>query len=270
MGPRIAILIADSEIDPFPEIKIAQRSYINFLETIPGVDVFYFSGRNLGKKGLLISNLLERIRYSKAGRILQIMDFFILYRHNIKIPSAVFQGNQIHVDVQEGLRNLGPKLLSSINLLSNSQYDYYFKTTLSSIANMEPILEILSNRDPDSHLYAGPIVRMKKKEFVSGSCLIVSSMTANHLIKNRFRWNHGRLDDVAIGNLLQNTVPITALDSISFSSIGEVAKVPVLKLLSFHHFRCKSNTVPRQDVAILENLLGRLSDSKFLEKDYYL
>ncbi len=269
MGSTIAILIADSEVEPFPEIKIAQERYIQFLESLTGVEVFYFRGRSLGKSAVNASNFLEKVRYSKAGRLFQLIDFLVLYRHNIKIPSAGTQGKQIEIDIPEGLRNLGPKFLATINFLAKEKYDFYYKTTLSSVANMELILNMLATLNPEEHLYAGPIVKVKNKEFVSGSSLIMSRKTANYLLKNRLRWNHGNLDDVAVGNLLQNHVPITAMKSRSFSSIQEVATVPIEKLSEIHHFRCKSNATPRQDVAILNLLIELLVERNILHKDFF-
>jgi hypothetical protein len=267
LGSTIAILIADSEVEPFPEIKIAQERYIQFLESITGVNVFYFRGQGVGKNAVSASNFLEKVRYSKARHLLQMIDFLVLYRHNIRIPSAQSAGRQIEVNVPEGLRSLGPKFLATLQFLSESKYDFYYKTTLSSIAHINLILNTLAARDPEEHLYAGPIVNVKNKQFVSGSSLLLSRKTANFLLENKLRWNHGKLDDVAIGNLLRKNVPITAMKSKSFSNIQEVAAVSIEEFLEVHHYRCKSNLIPRQDVAILKSLVERLVESKILGKE---
>jgi hypothetical protein len=266
--PRIAILIADSDVEPFPEIKLAQERYVQFLESFAGIDVFYFRGRSRRKSEERASRFLEKVRYSKAGRVLQVIDFLVLYRHNLKVPLVAGMGKQINVEIAEGLRNLGPKFLATLHYLSKNEYDFYYKTTLSSIANMELILEFLMSSNPQEHLYAGPKVQVKSKQFVSGSSLILSSKTARFLVQNRFRWNHGKLDDVAIGILLQNEVPISVINSRSFSSIEEVASVSVKELSENHHFRCKSNAIPRQDVAILRFLIERLVEVKVFHEDY--
>jgi hypothetical protein len=257
-GLKIAVVIADSSGEPFTAIKDALHPSIWNNLTSSGVDVFYVSGKKSTFLKGLINNLSEGVRYSKLWPIQNLIDCILLSRYNKVLPPCNVKENLIEVEICEGLRTLGVKMLSAYNYLYRENYDYIFKTTLSSIVNEKVFLEFIHKLPRYSIVYGGTPVNFGLHPFASGSNTLLSKQALGLLFRDLARWNHGFLDDVAMGRIFEEITEITPIASLHIESIDELNQIPDLELKQTIHFRCKSRATPRNDVQIIQELRSRL------------
>lgn len=84
-------------------------------------------------------------------------------------------------------------------LIKNYDFDYIYRTNLSSVINLDKLYSYIQNNNVD---YAGH----DYIKFISGSGIILSKKTCNILIKDESLINNNNPDDYAIGLKLENLV----------------------------------------------------------------
>jgi hypothetical protein len=89
------------------------------------------------------------------------------------------------------------KTLESMEKLRNTDFDYIFRTNLSSFIIINKLIEI-GNNLPDN-VYAGCIGKAKKIIFCSGSGFWLSKKYVNLLLDNKDKLKIDLLDDLVIG-----------------------------------------------------------------------
>ena len=142
---KIAIVIADSSGEPFEEIKTSLHPGIWERLAFLGVDIFYVKGEEPTGLQQILNNFSEGFRYSKFWPVQNLLDRFLLLKFNSRIPSCSVNQQFIEVKICEGLRTLGVKMLSAYRYIYQENYDYIFKTTLSSIVNEEVFLSFIED-----------------------------------------------------------------------------------------------------------------------------
>ena len=97
--------------------------------------------------------------------------------------------------------------------------------------------------------------------FISGSFTILNRKAMNLLLNSRRRLDFSLIDDVCFGRLFKsNEISTEDLASIN---VEEVSSVPSLE--SIHetfHFRCKSGTVNRNDLAVMQHLMRQIKKNE--------
>ncbi len=256
---RVAVVIADSYGEPFESIKreIHDSVWKEFSEA--GIDIFYSIGKPLNKVTGGLAILSDKYRYSNIRALQRLFDRFCLVNNNFILPKTFENNGVVSVNVSEGLRNLGVKMLATFEYLYNEEYDFVYKTTLSSILNYQLFREVLINAPTNTIFYAGTKISLTAKPFVSGANLFLNRKAVEYLLASKRKWNHGNLDDVEIGNLMRGVTELVSLPSLNIASVDEVANIPTPVLARMLHIRCKSNEIPRQDIAIMRSILERLS-----------
>lgn len=255
---KAAIIIADTYGEPFETIKRETKEDLVKGFAQIGVDVFYFIGepkRNLHER---IEKLSNRIRYSKTWPIQRFYDAVALFRNNVFVPEVKIDESQIFVKCPEGLRYLGVKDLAVMEHLYKLGYQIIYKTTLSSIfpkRNFEKWIQEINN-DP---YYGGTLISFGSIPFVSGANLMLNRTAIEILLKRKWKWNHGELDDVAIGKILNGKVKISPIKSRNISTIEQVGEIPLEELRNLRHIRCKSQEEPRNDLEIIRAVLREMS-----------
>jgi hypothetical protein len=208
-----------------------------------------------------MEQISNRLRYSRFWPLQRIFDTLILLRFNFFSPKTSIANQNISVNVGEGLRKLGVKVLSGLSILEKN-YDIVIKTTSSSAFNFKKLHEGIENLPLSDGvpIYAGSVINFNsKKPFISGANLLLDKNAIRILIKNKFKWNHGELDDVAIGKIMRsNGVSIHELTTLNIDSIAALEKISSEILNDNQHFRCKSSDVPRNDLDILTTIASRL------------
>jgi|688.fasta_scaffold584040_1 hypothetical protein len=258
-----AILVAMADEYPFKEIHESLHSELEGLYKKYGFDVFYVYARKSSKLEKSIRRAIEEIRWGKFYLLLRIYDLLILSRFKYFIPNCTVQGKYIRVNVPEDLRHLSIKILSSLEVIKNLEYDLVIRTTASSILNPRLISIQCSRIASLSNIYYGgkEIRQMDGFRFISGSFTILNRKAMNLLLNSRRRLDFSLIDDVCFGRLFKsNEISTEDLASIN---VEEVSSVPSLE--SIHetfHFRCKSGTVNRNDLAVMQHLMRQIKKNE--------
>ncbi len=258
---KLAIFIADSGLEPFPSIK-SECEGIHLGLNSDRTKVFFISGEK--KCEPTLSRISDKIRYTKLWPIQYSVDNLTLKLKSLREIKISESGNSLSVGgSKEGLRFLGRNFLAATQYAYSNKFDFMVKTTISSVFNPEKLWEFLDNHDWDYPLYAGrkiapPDGRVRKNfTFVSGSCVLLNRESMRLVLENARYWDHGLLDDVALGRLLHKKVPITEFSSADLSSISGASTLPEKYFQSIVHFRCKSAQRPRNDSEIMKLVFNR-------------
>jgi len=259
-NPKVAVLVADTFGDPFESIKrdIQPRVW-DFSQTI---DVYYMMGVRPTKVESLLNNFTNSARYSKLWRLQRLFDRYQLALIARRGRNVVKKGNELRVDIPEGLRYLGLKVIESIKFLHEQNYDIIYKTTLSSLVNPKVFSGTIEKVQLDSPFYGGTPMNFGTHPFVSGANLMINRRTSEIILSSLDNWDHGLLDDVAIGRLLERRVAITPVRSINLTLLDDIYNYTDPELNEVMHFRCKSSNKYRNDVAIMSQALKRIQDAE--------
>lgn len=260
--PRIAILITDAYGEPFEQLRQEFSPVLVAEASRYGIDCYFIKGVFPTKLENTMEQISNRMRYSRFWPLQRIFDGLILLRFNFFTPRMSITNQDISVNVGEGLRKLGIKVLMGFTYLEKN-YDLVIKTTSSSAFNFRKLLAGIANlsQSVGEPIYAGSIIDFNaKKPFVSGANLLLNKSAIQTLIKNKRKWNHGELDDVAIGNIMRsNGIPFHKLTTLNIDTVEQLENIAQEMLENTQHFRCKSSDTPRNDLAILRTLASRLN-----------
>lgn len=258
----IAILITDSFGSPFEEIRIKYGPIIISEARKHGIDCFFIKGKRPSKVTDLAERISNKLRYSPLWPLQRIFDEITLVSFRLKLPGVVRAEEQLNVGVQEGLRTLGVKVLAGFRYLTHD-YEYVLKITSSSVINFKVFLETLEQFQLEGNqpLYAGSIIRFNRNmDFVSGANLLLNRESVRILLANSFFWSHGNLDDVAIGRIMKKSKIVPReMSTLNLHSVEEVKSLKELDIAAVGHYRCKSSSIPRNDLQIIDELIKKLN-----------
>jgi hypothetical protein len=255
---KLAIVIADSSGEPFEEIKTSLHSAIWERLVLLGADIFYVKGTEPTRLQQSLNNFSEGLRYLKFRPVQNLLDRLLLLKFNSRIPSLSVNQQRIEVEMCEGLRTLGVKMLSAYRYLYQENYDYIFRTTLSSLVNEEAFMDFIHNLPRGRIVYGGTPVSFGKHTFASGSNTLLNRAALEFIFDNLNQWNHGFLDDVAMGRIFEGIAKITPIASLHINSLDQIDTILDQEIKQTIHFRCKSRSTPRNDVEIIQKLKKRL------------
>jgi hypothetical protein len=253
---KIAVLIADSYGEPFETIKADIQPQL--WNSIPGIDVFYMRGSKPNVWQASLNTFTDRVRYKKYRPVQRFFDQRQLSILSKKKYEVILKDKNLIINVPEGLRYLGIKYIQSLKYLYSQDYDIVYKTTLSSVVNLKLFNVIAAQIDHTKPFYGGTPINFGSRPFVSGANLMINRKTIEIILNSLDKWNHGLLDDVAIGRILEGKVPIHAISSINFSSVSQSISCLNSEIESTMHFRCKSSSSDRNDVAIMIEVMKRI------------
>jgi hypothetical protein len=232
-------------------------------------DLYFIFGLDMGPLELRLRNSIEEIRYSRAWPLLRLYDTAFIWvkdKKPRKIDVDVTSG-LVRVEIKDDIRHLAIKMYESFRLMNSMEYDFVIRTTLSSIFNVELLIDFLRIQKPYNLLFAGRALELPNSPIgVSGSFMILSRETLDLLQRQRVRHNHGVIDDVGISRILSQYVAPSLLKSIIVSSEIEAKNLNTDQLSSTVHFRCRTNTNPRDDLPTMHTVrrtLGELGKITF-------
>jgi hypothetical protein len=88
---------------------------------------------------------------------------------------------------------------------SNYEYDYIFRTNLSSFLIFDNFIKIVESLE-NNKVYCGVINDYYIKKYISGAGIFISKDLVKYLINNENKLQYNIVDDVAIGYLLQTFI----------------------------------------------------------------
>jgi hypothetical protein len=159
------------------------------------------------------------------------------------------EGDRIFTGVPEIYDNIGYKTIKMFELIyENYEFDYIFRTNLSSYVDIENMVEYLKDKPLDK-FYCGSFGEHAGIEFCSGSGYFLSKDLVKLVIENKETWNHSQVDDVSIGLLLSNLGIKRVLGRRYDFYSGAFLD------LTNYHYRCKSNDSDRYgDITNMKSL----------------
>jgi hypothetical protein len=183
-------------------------------------------------------------------------------------------------DLEDNLSSsLIERMLLGIEAFIGGDYDFLFKTNLSSLIVFPHLLKIVEDFSKEHFLYAGYIgsVFVKASEysektalsFCSGAGTLITKSTARVILERSRTLERNLVDDVWLGYVLRDKtrIPLSRFDVTAFSRFD----LPILKLVANHiidksifHVRIKSSANREAlDPAIYKYLLSRCLENKF-------
>lgn len=144
---------------------------------------------------------------------------------------------KILLDIEESYYNCGYKLLKSLKLIENKNFDFLLRTNSSSYIDKK-LLKIFLENKPKNNFYSGVVGNFNGIKFASGSGFILSKDVVNLLIENENIFNHRLIDDVAVGDVLKkfNIFPV---NQPRFDCCNQEAVINDETPMNFFHYRLK-------------------------------
>jgi len=156
------------------------------------------------------------------------------------------------------------KTIKSIEfLLKNIEFDFVFRTNLSSVVNLNKLYSLLNNNIK----YGGVIGYTDnesfqthtndRQQFVSGSGILISKDICNLIINNKSMLKYYVIDDVSLGELLQTlNINFTHLERYDVSNYNYEFVNDII--VNHHHFRCKVNEDSEKTVELMQKIINIL------------
>lgn len=148
------------------------------------------------------------------------------------------------------------KTIESIKyFLLNEEFDYIFRTNMSSVVDLNKLYNLLENYDKD---YSGVIGDCNNIKFASGAGILLSKYMCNFLINNRHSLNYNVMDDVSIGSLIQNNnisiYPLTRFEAYNYEKHIDLLNKELIN--DYYHFRCKSDIDYNNTIILMEKIVN--------------
>jgi hypothetical protein len=223
------------------------------------------SGIPMGNLWKFFDAFHEKKRYSeKCGKWQGRLDYLFVpwLRRNLptweKLPSS--QIDEIQIRTNSSYIFAGRRLLGTINwFFRETNYDFLFLTTTSSLINLRLLEKQISEFAPSQPIYAGHILGKVPNEFVSGAGQLLNRKTAELVLQNYRKFPHQMLNDAALGLHLRNHgVQPLEIQWCWVDSKKQVEDLRLIDLKQTMHYRVKTSTVPRQDEKVMKLLHEKL------------
>lgn len=112
------------------------------------------------------------------------------------------QDNNIFCPYDEGYVNIGRKTICAFEYLLTTDFDYIFRPNSSSYVNIDKLYEFTQTL-PTSLVYSGSSIPYDTVgECCSGCGFFLSRDLVEMIVRNKEKWNHSLIDDIALCELL--------------------------------------------------------------------
>jgi hypothetical protein len=147
------------------------------------------------------------------------------------------------------------KTIESIKyLLENEEFDFIFRTNMSSVVHLNKFYNLLNNYEKDC---SGVIGIHDNIKFASGAGMLFSRNLCYHLINNKLSLNYNLIDDLSIGLFLQNSniqiFPLTRFEVYNYeNNVNQITKEMIQ---NYYHFRCKSDSDSNKTLLMMKKIV---------------
>jgi hypothetical protein len=264
------ILVAISHGYYAPWINIAtegqNETWLN-ADLPPNIEVLHYHGSPLGKLGLILDKVHERIRWSnRLGYfLLRLFDSVFTLPFLVFTPSASsselmhLRHKTIHVHWPDSYLTFRWKAKGMFKYaLSNYEFDFLFMTTSSSYIRLKELKKLLSQQNPVE--FFGGASAYEGANFAAGSNRVLSRDLVQNLLDNPFDYLPFPIEDLSLSrSVLKKGVRLMRLPHLDVNSLENLSQVTDAELLNHYHFRLKSGSLEnRNDVEIMKELHRRL------------
>jgi hypothetical protein len=135
------------------------------------------------------------------------------------------------------------KTIKSIDYcLNNLEFDYIYRTNLSTVVNLDKLYSYVKNNN-DNINYAGNI--SKKNNFIYGTGILLSKNACQKLVSDKSLINHDIIDDVAIAIKLKEYYKMINIDRYWIENtddklLNDNEYYNIITNRPTYEFRCKS------------------------------
>jgi hypothetical protein len=193
-----------------------------------------------------------------------IKSYFIKYDENLQ-DNIILQNETILIKGRESLiPGCLDKTIKSIEyLLKNTEFDFIFRTNMSSVVDLNNLYDLL-NKD----IKCGGVIGYTNNKsfnsgtndnqaFVSGAGILINKELCNILVENKMFLNYNIMDDIAMGELLIkkniNFTPLKRFEVYNYESNLNLITKDIIK--DHYHFRCKSDVNFNQTISNMEKII---------------
>jgi hypothetical protein len=261
----LLILVAQGKTEPWESIWREGQipTWVNRYKD--EVEIVNVSGISMGAFWKRYDALHERVRFSsKFGKWQGRFDYLLIPWLARNIPRSrelsSSEIREIQICTNSSYIFAGRRLLGAINwFLNETKFEYLFLTTTSSLINVNQLIWNIEKFDSEMPIYAGHLIGESPNQFVTGSGILMNRITACLIIDKFMDYPYEMLNDVALGTLLlKNGLKPLDIPWMWCKSVEEVLKVDDKTLSGIMHFRCKTDSNPRNDSEIMATIHQRL------------
>lgn len=264
---KVAILYAYRNEDFFTQLKGALNRPRLIEKDGYHFELFHVCGNFMTKGELKIRDFLDDLRYSRVWPLQYLIDNLVFHAklRFVGLPSAMVNEDKIVVKIEDDLRHLSLKMLAALSYIRELEYDYIIRTTMSSLINLNYLTKFLQRNSSGKPLYAGRSLELPNRNpIASGAFTLLSKNTVDELMNYLRKMNFGILDDVSIGRVLTPLIDFVSLPSYDVRNFKSLEDLKRLGLENFAHFRCKSDSLPRQDLYLIQCMAKQFGSSQDL------
>lgn len=147
------------------------------------------------------------------------------------------------------------KTIKSIEFLRNNiDFDFVFRTNLSSVVDLNKLYNLLN----DNIECSGVIGNCKGQSFVSGAGILMNKNVCQLLIDKKYTLNYNIIDDVSLGVFFtNNNINISSLTRFEAYNYEDNISFITKDLISnFYHFRCKSDKNKFKTIELMKKIIS--------------
>ena len=173
------------------------------------VKVIHLHGTPLTPIGWKLDRLHEKIRWTNRWVAMPLawLDRFLLLPFRWYIPKISrselleIEEEVLHTHFPDSYLNFQWKFLALLKyFLEETDFDFIFATTTSSMIKPFALQRLVSKFNPEENIYAG-VKPYEGANFAGGNNRLLSRSAANMIIENRWRIDPGTIEDKAMGEL---------------------------------------------------------------------
>jgi len=268
-SPKILVVVSHGYYSPWIDIALKGQNETWLDGEIPSnIEILHYHGSPLGKFGLLLDRVHERVRWSNrfGYALLRLFDSVVTFPFLAIIPSAstskifFLKHKTIHVHWPDSYLTFRWKAKGMFRyILDNYDFDFLYMTTTSSYIRLDELSRVLFAQTPIQFL--GGASAYSGANFAAGSNRVLSRDLVKTLLRNPFDYLPFPIEDLSMSkSILRKGVKLVRLPHLDINSLENLERVTDSELMNQYHFRLKSGSLEnRNDVAIMKALHQRLT-----------
>jgi len=231
------------------------------------IQVVNFHSTKLNALGWRFDRLHEYLRWKNRwyAYVLRIFDRLIGFPMIFYTPTysksdkLTTNDLAVHVHFPDSYQFMRWKDLSVLKyFLTETSADFIFMSTTSSYLLPQKLLEVVRSL-PREGIYAG-VNPYEGANFAAGNNRLISRDVAELILKQRYRFDPGIIEDRAMGEMLKRMkIEFHPLPSLHLTSENQLNQISNTELLSHFHVRVKSGLFQkRNDVSLMHAVHRRI------------
>jgi len=267
-NPKILVAVGHGYYAPWIDIAIKGQNETWLADQVPSnIEILHYHGSPLGRTGLMLDRIHERIRWSNrlGYALLGLFDSVVTFPFLAIIPKSStskllsLKHKTIHVRWPDSYLTFRWKAKGMFKfVIKNYDFDFLFMTTSSSYIRLEELSKLLSVQM--TNRFFGGATAYSGANFAAGSNRVFSRDLVQNLLNRPLDYLPFPIEDVSLSkSVMKDGIKLARLPHLDIDSLENLHKLTDAELLNHYHFRVKSGSLDnRNDVAIMKSLHERL------------